>query len=31
MSDEDPVYLSIHNFYDNCLNDYKKIVSMKNL
>ena len=31
MSDDDPVYLSIHNFYDNCLNDYKKIVSMKNL
>ena len=31
MSDDDPVYFSIHNFFDNCLEAYKKIVSMKNL
>ena len=31
MSDDDPVYYSIHNFFDNCFSDFLNIAARKNL
>ena len=31
MSDEDPIYYSVHNFFENCIKDFLKIAAMKNL
>ena len=30
MSDDDPVFAAVHDFYDNCLQDYLHIAAMKN-
>ena len=31
MSDDDPIYYSIHNFFDNCFSDFLNIAARKNL
>ena len=31
MSDDDPVFAAVHDFYDNCLQDFLHIAAMKNL
>ena len=31
MSDDDPVFYSVHNFFDSCLSTFLKIAAMKNL
>ena len=31
MSDDDPVYAAVHDFYDNCLQDFLNIAAKKNL
>lgn len=31
MSDDDPIFYSVHNFIDNCRQDFLKIAGMKNL